>query len=148
MQFPKDVLDIIMRYKADLELLEKQPRPCILQYCNPTSICCYDRFVTERLLELLYSRAPLYEVRQCVKCLLKIPANIFLNYQTACQIYSQRCALYNIDPTDREFDYWSQTLPTILDEFLCDNDLQTMYHKVNDCLSADYIYNLRLTESW
>jgi len=147
---PTVIQELILKYKQDFELYESQPKPCILQYCNVNQICCYDRFISERLLELLYSRVPLFEVRQCIKCLLRIPANIFVEYDTACKIFKQRCELWDVTPNNdsRQMDYWAETLPTILNTFLDDGDVGTLYHQVNSCLSRDYLYNLRITEAW
>ena len=145
-RFPTDIQKIICKYKRDMELLETQPIPSILKYCNPTQICCYDRFVTERLLELLYSRVPLFEVRQCVKCLLRIPANIFLDYSAACEIFQERCELWGLRPDAN--DLWGDTLPMVLNEFLANGDLSQLYHQVNMCLSRDYLSNLILTDAW
>ena len=146
--FPTEIQHIIVTYQRDMELLEQQPKPSILQYCNPTQICCYDRFVTERLLELLYSRLSLFEVKKCIKCLLRIPANIFMDYNTACEIFQERCLLWGMKPDDANSDLWGDTLPTVLNEFLQNGNLSELYHHVNRCLSRDYMFNLRLTEAW
>ena len=141
--FPTDIQGIIFTYKKDMELLEQQPTPCNLQ-----QICCYDRFITERLVELLYSRVPLFEIRECIKCLLKIPAEIFVDYNTACNIFETRCKLWNLNPSSHDLIFWRESLPTILNEFLCNGNVCELYSQVNNCFTQEYMYNTRLTEPW
>ena len=146
-RFPIDIAKIILTYKADMELLEKQPDPHLLDFCNTAQISSYDSFVTERLLGLLYSRVPLYEVRQCIKCLLRIPARIFLNYDHAMKIFQIRCKLWDIKPTS-VVHMWKETIPSVLNEFLDNNNIDNLYHKINESLTNDYLTNLDLTKTW
>ena len=145
---PLDIVRIIKTYKKDLELLELQPKPGISQYCKNNNICCYDRFITDRLLELLYSRVPLSEVRQCIKCLLRVPASIFIDYNSACEIFKLRCELWNINPKTLDLGFWAESLPTIMNQFLDTGDIGNLYSQINNCLSEEHLRSLRLTEAW
>jgi len=136
LNIPTVIKDIILRYVKDMQLLAQEPAPMSLSYyCRGRTTP--DHFVSERLGELLYSYIPKHELNVCIRSLLDLPAIVFIDFQTACMIYKERCELWGISHYYCIPASWLDTLPHVLNRYIIDGDVDDFHRDLFDCLDLD-----------
>ena len=128
--FPTDIQRLIVKYAQDMALLEVEPLPRLLSAYRRRS----DKFVTGVLRDLLFTYIPRHELAESIKSLLNVPAQVFLEYWTACVIHGQRCRLWKLDT--RIPLSWECTLPHIMFFFVETGDVDAFHEDLFFCLNS------------
>ena len=126
---PDVIINIIMLYKHDLELLEQIPDPyqiILEQIPNNINITTVDLLVYH-IVELV-TRLDLRAIT--LDELIDSPHQTIIDFELANQIYQQRLALYHKQDTFLLNPLWKVSIPYLIIEFLTTSDLFQLRQRI------------------
>jgi hypothetical protein len=120
---PKDIQDIIFRYKQDLELLASIPKPEFYPhlYLPNKSTQTLNFLLLKRFTNLLFSDS--FDLTSYIENFYEVPLSILHDYQTMLLISKQRYKLWKIPYDTAASDLrWNETIIRLLSQFLLLNN--------------------------
>lgn len=130
--FPKDVWNIILKFKRDMELLEKSPAPTPNTVMNTdfhfplNSLFDSDSFLLHRYTELLFGDCNAATLAHYIKHYVNLPLVMLNEYIKALQIYRLRLEIWGLPDTGKAPQHWCETTANIVKAF-CDNHDRELY---------------------
>ena len=130
--FPKDVFNIIMQYKTDMELYENTPLPTT----NTVMSCDFhvpihaifdsDAFLLNRYTELLFGDCNDATLSSYITHYVNLPLVMLNQYIEALKIYRERLAIWGMSSEGRVPEHWLDTTAQIVQDY-CDNRDRELY---------------------
>ena len=129
---PKEIENIILTYKKDLELLDEIPPP-YAQIASNLSYNCYHTlspadFLVLHVVELI-NRIDLNHI-SIDQLLDYSPHECLEQFERASELQTQRLALYGLTGEQKITPLWRYSLPYILIDFLSTNDLFQLQYRL------------------
>ena len=131
--FPKDVWHIILKFKLDMELLEKSPAgptPNTVMSADfhfpINSVFNSDTFLLHRYAELLFGDCNSATLAHYITHYVNLPLVMLNAYIKALQIYRERLKVWGLPDTGKAPEHWAETTANIVQEY-CDNHDRERY---------------------
>ena len=131
--FPTDVWTIILRYKKDMELLEKSPLPtgntvmsCDFHFPMIPSLFNSDSFLLHRYTELLFGDCDSNALIDYIKLYVNLPLIMLNKYINALHIYRERLGIWDIPDIGKTPEHWGDTTVKIVQDY-CENHDRELY---------------------
>ena len=129
-RFPKEIETIILRYKEDMELLDRTPKDCITPLRMLPQLACNCDYMILKMFNLARTSFPL------IATILKFPSCYIDDYEEATRLWGQRLQLYGL-PRSTLAPFWEDTLPFILMEYFTTFDVDLLEARLK--FSADIL---------
>jgi hypothetical protein len=151
-QFPKDIWDLILKYKKDMELFEISPQPftfdntvmgCDFLYPLVTDWDC-QTFLLNRLTELMLGDIGTTDLDYYLKMFVHVPLNMVEEYIQAKIIFRQRNGVWGIDGSDTPQDWYSTTASAIHD-YVTTRDTQVFITRLLELSNSPLTKTLIIT---
>ena len=129
---PKDVWNIILKFKKDMELLESSPVPTqnTVMGCDfhfPVhSIFDSDTFLLHRYTELLFGDCNNATLSHYIKHYINLPLVMLNEYIKALHIYRERLAVWGLPDTGEAPHHWCETTAKVVQDY-CDDHNRERY---------------------
>jgi hypothetical protein len=132
MRIPRDLWNIILKYKTDMELLEQCPQPetntVMLCDFNYPIDCTFDSstFMLNRYTELLFGDDSDAALAQHIRDYVHLPLMMLTEYIKALTNYKQRERVWGLSNTGDVPTNWGTTTAKIIHDY-CQNQDRELY---------------------
>jgi hypothetical protein len=152
-QFPREIVDIIIRYVTDMQLLELSPIPG--RYSGAITPLNFEIVFGEttltdlllgNILEAVMDASPTTDLTSLfvyskLAEVIDFPLNVVNDFEKACTLWTKRCNLYNLPSSLPPM--WNKSLPYMIFEFLRVFDVDILGDRLRQWLGESYNINLR-----
>ena len=128
--FPKDIWDLIKRYKKDMELLQLSPTP--IQFENTVMGCDFmyplvnnndcQTFLLHRFMELMLGNIRHSHLEGYLKMFVQMPLSLLEDYIHAKEIFRERNRIWGIGCEDTTPLNWYYHTALVIKEYVTNRD--------------------------